>query len=120
MAALSTIFDYMRTYANSLGDRIVQSYQPLHKPEDPLSPEMAKLKRRPLPAQALAIMGTAKFLLTAKAAKIVAECGTGKTIMSMSTCFVHAAGKRFPAIVMCPPHLPRKWAREVFLTIPNV
>jgi hypothetical protein len=120
MAALATIFDYMRTYANSLGDRIVQSYQPLHKPGDPLSPEIAKLKRRPLPAQALAIMGTAKFLITSKAAKIVAECGTGKTLMSMSTCFVHAAGKRFTAIVMCPPHLPKKWAREVFLTIPNV
>lgn len=78
------------------------------------------MKRRPLPAQALAIMGTAKFLITAKAAKIVAECGTGKTLMSMSTCFMHAAGKRFTAIVMCPPHLPKKWAREVILTIPNV
>jgi len=46
-------------------------------------------------------MGTAKFLITSKAAKIVAECGTGKTLMSMSTCFVHAAGKRFTSIVMC-------------------
>jgi hypothetical protein len=120
MAALATIFDYMKAYASDLGDRIVQSYQPVHQPGDPLSPEMAKLKRRPLPAQALAIMGTAKFLIHSKAAKIVAECGTGKTLMSMSTCFVHAAGKRFTAIVMCPPHLPKKWAREVFLTIPNV
>jgi hypothetical protein len=120
MAALTTVFDYMRNFAGELDDRIVESYQPLHKPEDPLSPQIAKLKRRPLAAQALAIMGTSKFLNKAKAAKIVAECGTGKTIMSMSTCFVHAAGKRFTAIVMCPPHLPRKWAREVFLTIPNV
>jgi hypothetical protein len=120
MAALATIFDYLREFAPDLGKRIVQSYQPLHKPEDPLSPEIAKLKRRPLPAQALAIMGTAKFLIASKAAKIVAECGTGKTLMSMSTCFVHAAGKRFTSIVMCPPHLPKKWAREVFLTIPNV
>ena len=120
MAALSTIFDYLREYASSLGDRIVESYQPLHKPEDELSPEIAKLKRRPLPAQALAIMGTAKFLITSKAAKIVAECGTGKTLMSMATCFVHANGKRFTSIVMCPPHLPKKWAREVFMTIPNV
>src|SRR6266851_607914 len=120
MAALATVFDYMREYASDLGERIVQSYQPLHRPGDPLAPQIAKLKRRPLPAQSLAIMGTAKFLNTANAAKIVAECGTGKTLMSMATCFVHAAGKRFTSLVMCPPHLPRKWAREIFLTIPNV
>ena len=40
--------------------------------------------------------------------------------MSIASCFVHAAGKRFTAIAMCPPHLPKKWAREVFLTLPNV
>jgi len=40
--------------------------------------------------------------------------------MSIAACFVHAAGKRFTAIAMCPPHLPKKWAREVFLTLPNV
>jgi hypothetical protein len=51
---------------------------------------------------------------------MVAECGTGKTLMSIASCFVHAAGKRFTAIAMCPPHLPKKWAREVFLTLPNV
>lgn len=50
-------------------------------------------------------MGTAKFLITSKAAKIVAECGSDN-LMSMATCFVHAAGKRFTAIVMCPPQLP--------------
>jgi len=119
MAALATIFDYLREFAPDLGKRITQAYQPLHKPEDPLSPLLAKLKRAPLPAQALAIMGTAKFWKKGTAAKMVAECGTGKTLMSMSSCFVHAAGKRFTAIVMCPPHLPRKWAREVFLTLPD-
>ena len=119
MAALTNIFDYMRVYASELGDRIVESYPPVQAPGDPLSPEFAKLKRKPLTAQALAIQGTAKFLETCRAAKIVAECGTGKTLMSMATCFVHAKGRPFSAIVMCPPHLTKKWAREVFLTLPN-
>ncbi len=119
MPALASIFDYMRVYAPELGARIVESYPPVQAPEDKLSPEFQKLKRKPLAAQALAIQGTAKFLEDHRAAKIVAECGTGKTLMSIATCFVHAKGRPFSAIVMCPPHLTKKWAREVFLSVPN-
>jgi hypothetical protein len=119
MQALTDIYAYLKTFSNELGQRIVEAYPPVHGPEDEASPELKKLRRKPLPAQVLAIMGTAKFLKKRDAAKIVAECGTGKTIMSMATCFVHAAGKSFSSLVMCPPHLTRKWAREVFLTIPN-
>jgi hypothetical protein len=121
MAALATIFDYLREFAPDLGRRITEAYQPLHKPGDPVSPLLSKLKRKALPAQALAIMGTVKFWQKGgRAAKMVAECGTGKTLMSIASCYVHAAGKRFTAIAMCPPHLPKKWAREVFMTLPNV
>jgi hypothetical protein len=121
MAALATIFDYLREFAPDLGKRITEAYQPLHKPGDPLSPLLSKLRRKALPAQALAIMGTVKFWKKGgRAAKMVAECGTGKTLMAIAACFVHAAGKRFTAIAMCPPHLPKKWAREVFMTLPNV
>ena len=121
MAALATIFDYLREFAPDLGKRITEAYQPLHKPGDPLSPLLSKLRRKALPAQALAIMGTVKFWKKGgRAAKMVAECGCGKTLMAIAACFVHAAGKRFTAIAMCPPHLPKKWAREVFMTLPNV
>ena len=121
MAALATIFDYLREFAPDLGQRITEAYQPLHKPGDPLSPLLSKLRRKALPAQALAIMGTVKFWKEGgRAAKMVAECGCGKTLMAIAACFVHAAGKRFTAIAMCPPHLPKKWAREVFMTLPNV
>jgi hypothetical protein len=37
----------------------------------------------------------------------------------MSTCYVHADGRPFTALYMVPPHLTKKTAREVFLTIPN-
>ena len=34
--------------------------------------------------------------------------------------FVHADGEPFSGIVMAPPHLVEKWARETFLTLPSV
>lgn len=116
---LENIFDYMRRYSGPMGERILESFPALHAPSDPGSPLLKHLKRKPLPAQELAIMGTAKYLKKHDSAKIVAEMGTGKTLMSVATCYVHAAGKQFSSIVMCPPHLTKKWAKEVFITIPN-
>lgn len=119
MPTLETTFDYMRAFANEMGSRIVESYPAIHKPEDAVSPLLRNLKRKPLAAQTLAIMGVAKYLKDHDAAKIVAECGTGKTLMSIAACYVHAQARPFTALVMCPPHLVRKWAREVYLTCPN-
>jgi hypothetical protein len=116
---LSTVFDYMRRYAGPMGERIMQAYPPLHAPDDPVSPLIKELKRAPLAAQELAIMGTAKYLKDHDAAKIVGEMGTGKTLMAVATAYVHANGKQHTGFVMCPPHLVLKWAREVFITVPN-
>jgi hypothetical protein len=116
---LGTVFDYMRRYAGAMGERIMQAYPPLHAPGDPVSPRIAELKRSPLAAQELAIMGTSKFLKDHDAAKIVAEMGCGKTFMGLSSCYVHADGKPHTGVVMVPPHLVLKWAREIFITIPN-
>jgi hypothetical protein len=116
---LADIFSYMRAFAPEMGQRIIESYPPLHAPVDSPSPLIADLLRKPLAAQELAIMGTAKYLKHYDAAKIVAECGTGKTLMSLATCYVHANGKPFTALVMVPPHLTKKTAREAFLTVPN-
>jgi hypothetical protein len=120
MATIATVFDYMRTFAGDLGSRIVESYPPLHAPGDPVSPRMKELLRKPLRAQELAIMGTVKYLQRANSAKIVAEMGSGKSLMSLAACHVHADGKPFTALYMVPPHLTKKTAREAFLTLPNI
>ncbi len=39
--------------------------------------------------------------------------------MSLGTMHVHAGEKPYTSIVMCPPHIVHKWAREALLTIPN-
>jgi hypothetical protein len=51
---------------------------------------------------------------------IVAECGSGKTLISLGALAGHARGRQYTAIVMMPPAICLKWARECFLTLPNV
>ena len=120
MPELSTICDYMRAHANLLGARILEQFPALHQFDDPASPSIDGLLRRPFPAQVIAIMGLAKRWREARTAMVVAECGTGKTLISLGAIHVHCEGKTFTGIAMVPPHLVEKWAREAFLTLPGV
>ena len=120
MDELSTIYDYMRSYAPLLGERILQEYPALHQFDDPVSPRLDQLLRRPKPAQNIAIMGLVKRWQHARTAMFVAECGTGKTLMSLAAVHVHSGGKPYTSLAMVPPHLVEKWAREAFLTIPRI
>jgi hypothetical protein len=65
-------------------------------------------------------MGIAKRWQEARCAAAVAECGTGKTLISLGSVFTHADGRPFTALAMVPPQLVEKWARECFLTLPGV
>jgi hypothetical protein len=51
---------------------------------------------------------------------VVAECGTGKTLISLGAIHVHSEGRPYMALAMVPPHLVEKWAREAFLTVPGI
>lgn len=84
MAELSTIYDYMRAHAVELGERILSTYPALHRVEDPPSPLLGTLLRQPFAAQTLAIMGLVKRWELARSAKVIAECGTGKTLISLA------------------------------------
>ncbi len=120
MPELNTIYDYMRANAVLLGTRILEQYPALHQFSDPLSPRIDGLLRKPFPAQAIAIMGLAKRWHQARTGMVIAECGTGKTLISLGAMHVHSEGEPFMAIAMVPPHLVEKWAREAFLTVPGV
>jgi superfamily II DNA or RNA helicase len=65
-------------------------------------------------------MGLAKRWVEARTGMVIAECGTGKTLISLGAVHVHSAGKPFTTLAMVPPHLVEKWAREAFLTLPGV
>src|ERR1700726_3816361 len=120
MPELCTIFDYMRAHAALLGDRILQEYPALHQFDDAVSPQVEGLIRKPFPAQTIAIMGVAKRWQQARTSMVVAECGTGKTLISLGAIQVHRRGNPFSALAMVPPHLVEKWAREAFLTLPGI
>ena len=115
---METYHDYLRAYSSELGARIVEMYPPLQGPKDPIAPALKSLLRKPLPTQAMTITGSAKYLETEDSLRLVGECGTGKTLMSIGIAHAHANGKPYSTLVMCPPHLVLKWAREVLITVP--
>jgi hypothetical protein len=116
---METTFDYLRQFGPALAERILETYPPLQSIKDPIAPSLASLLRKPLPAQAVAITGTAKYLRKAKAARIVAECGAGKTFMALGSIHVLSNGRPSTTLIMCPSHITHKWAREVLLTVPR-
>jgi hypothetical protein len=117
---IDSIGSYLRAWSTELGERILQAFPPLHGFDDAPSPQIARLLRKPFPAQTLAIMGVVKRWNEAHGAAVIAECGTGKTLISLGAVHVHSERKLFTALAMVPPQLVEKWAREAFLTLPCV
>ena len=112
--------EYLRLYASEMADRIMEQFPPLYRPGDPIAPEIERLRRKPYPAQLVAICGILRRWEAARTAAVIAECGTGKTLISLGAMNAHARGKQYNAVVMMPPQLVEKWARECFLTLPRV
>ena len=120
MLHIADIATYLRMFGSELGDRIVQSHPALHDAQDPLSPRLARLLRKPFLAQAIAAMGVAKKWTTERSAAVIAECGAGKTLISLAAMDVHSNGRPFTAIVMAPGHITLKWCKEALETIPRL
>jgi hypothetical protein len=116
----NNIGDYLKTFANELGERVIAKYPPLYQPGEPVLPELACLRRQPFPAQTLAVLGVCRRLDESRSAAVIAECGTGKTLVALASIFTHARGKPFTAIFMVPPQLVEKTCRECTLTLPGV
>jgi len=114
---ITDIYGYLRINAGELGMRILEMYPPLQRTTDEIPRELSTLLRAPLPAQAIAIGGLAKHFRSSRAARIVAECGAGKTYMALGLAHILKART---ILVMCPSHLGKKWAREAIQTIPFV
>ena len=109
------LVEFIDTYRDAIAQRVVESYPPRYRPSDcgkPLPP----LLRTPLGAQADAIRGAALSLEEHRGTTVVGEMGTGKTFIATSA--AHLAGFR-RILVICPPHLTRKWKREVEETVPD-
>ena len=107
--------EFIDTYRDAIAERVVESYPPRYRPSEN-GRALPALLRTPLGAQADAIRGAALSLETHRGTTVVGEMGTGKTFIAASA--AHLAGfKR--VLVLCPPHLTRKWKREVEETVPD-
>ena len=107
--------DFIDTFKDAIAKRVVKSYPPLYRPSEN-GGTLPRLLRTPLGAQADAIRGAALSLEAHRGTTVVGEMGTGKTFIAASA--AHMAGfKRI--LVICPPHLTRKWKREIEQTVPG-
>ncbi|MGI8915728.1 MAG: hypothetical protein ACR2JY_18410, partial [Chloroflexota bacterium] len=95
-----------------------QTYPPRYDAlvRDACGLDTAALLRPPLGAQADAIRALVLALREGPSAQLVAEMGSGKTLMACAA--AHLGGFR-RTLVVCPPHLVDKWRREVLATVPG-
>ena len=106
---------FIDTFKEAIARRVVESYPPLYRPsETPVN--LPRLLRTPMGGQADAIRGAALSLKAHRGTTVVGEMGTGKTFIGAAA--AHAAGFR-RILILCPPHLTRKWKREVEDTVPG-
>jgi len=115
-----TIADYLREFGSELADPTVQMHPALYNPGDPVSPGMNTLLRKPNPAQEVAAMSVVKRWEQARAAAVIAECGTGKTLVALAAIHCHSDGRPYTSLALVPGHLTAKMAREAFQTLPGI
>ena len=105
---------FIDKFKEAIAQRVVESYPPLYRPSEN-GRKLPRLLRTPMGAQADAIRGAALSLQTHRGTTVVGEMGTGKTFIGAAA--AHMA--RFQRVlVLCPPHLTKKWKREVEQTVP--
>ncbi len=119
---------YFQQYGELLGARATKALDPLHVPgKDPevdgveiINQHIIKTRQSVLfGAQRDTISGMVKAMNRQKAVILAAEMGTGKSLMGAAAAHVHARGKAYRGLVMCPDHLIKKWRREIERTCPG-
>ena len=107
---------FLEEYGESLAEKVTHELRVIHDPardkEEGMDRQMDRLKKNPFPAQREIIKAVVKsFRSGNKAVYIAAEMGVGKTLLSIAVAFMLKANPR--VLVMCPPHLVRKWIQEI-------
>ncbi|MDR0453666.1 MAG: DEAD/DEAH box helicase [Deferribacteraceae bacterium] len=121
------IKEFLEKYGNTLKRKAIEKLAPLYQPkyldswDTAALDKLTALMRRPFVAQADTILSIAKGFYKAdrKSLILVGEMGTGKTLMGIGISTLNPK-KSNRTLIICPPHLVRKWAREIKVTDPNV
>ncbi len=105
-------------YNNAITRAVVRTYPPVYDAEARRACgfDLRRLLRRPLGAQGDAIRAIALSLQRGAGTNVVGEMGVGKSMLAVAAAYL--AGFR-RVLILCPPHLVKKWRREVLATAPG-
>ncbi len=110
--------EFFETYQESLNQKVIQEFKPKYD-FDPsrFLPAIKTLKRLPFPSQVHPIAGLASALTNgSRSGFLVGEMGVGKTLIALAIAYV---GNFKKILILCPPHLVKKWKREIEETVPQ-
>ncbi len=110
------LIEFLDRYKDAVTRAVIDTYPPLFDPKTAAMADLGRLRRRPLGGQAEAICAAAFSLRHQQATTIVGEMGVGKSFIGAAAASL--AGCR-RVLVLCPPHLVRKWEREIRQTVPG-
>ena len=129
MRGINSIYDYLNAFSDVHAKHIqevcsarftpgVDEYSPLLKRVDDYIYFRDGI--RLFDAQKSVIQGVANTLDYQDAVYIIAECGSGKSIMGTVAVVVNNKEKKaMTNVVLCPPHLVEKWKREILRAAPG-
>ena len=107
---------FLDDYGESLARQVTRDLKVLHQPGVHPEPEMEaflnQLGIKPFPSQREIIKAVVKALrYKRRGVYLTAEMGAGKTLMSIAAALL--LKKNIRVLVLCPPHLVRKWIVEI-------
>jgi len=110
--------EFIETFGDAINARLIDLYPPIYDAATRATCgiDLGRLGRRPLGAQADAIRAAALSIRTNPGTNLVGEMGVGKSMVAAAAAYL--SGRR-RILILCPPHLVRKWAREVRQTVPG-
>ncbi|MBI4212966.1 MAG: hypothetical protein HY534_01535 [Chloroflexi bacterium] len=109
---------FIDRHRDAISAAVIKTYPPLYDAEtrETCGFDLRLLLRRPLGGQADAIRATALSLQRHPGTNVVAEMGWGKSLVAAAAAYL-AGYQR--VLVVCPPHLVRKWVRGIQQTVPG-
>ena len=131
LKSIKGIDSYLSLFGEQLAKKIQESFKPLCNPltdkdqfadyiDDYIYGETNGNKELFL-GQKTIMQAVKKSLDVNKSTFIIAEMGSGKTLMGANIPYIHHANrnKGYNTIVMCPSHLVNVWEREIKESVPN-
>ncbi len=127
---VTSVSAYLNRFGRSIASKIQGQFTPLFDPSrEQVSKEVlavnAYIQEQAgyglYDAQLAVSEAIMRSLRKNKTALCIAECGTGKTKIGITSLHAYQSqkGGRHFNIVLCPAHLPKKWLREIAETAPD-